>query len=152
MLNPYPDPTQGPNPNPKTLTLTLTLTLNPNPNQPETHHKTLASVVAARKTDLSGPLEACVVCGGSGSDVLCCYSCETVVHVGCVWRLRDALCAWADPVRLHEHFSGHEGGDGHLVCPQCFNDYHDAARVSKFCDKGYLSAQGCVSMWDADDV
>ena len=65
--------------------------------------------------------------------------------------IRHLVSTMRAATRVHEHFSGHAGGDGHLVCPQCFNDYHDAARVSKFCDKGYLSAQGCVSLWDADD-
>ena len=77
-----------------------------------------------------------------------CYSCENTVHERCVCEMRHALSSWADAVRLHEHYGGGSGGGGHLVCPQCYNDYHEKARVSTHCDRGYLSRQGVETIWE----
>ena len=118
---------------------------------PATPHASPASVAAARKNDF-GRLEHCVCCGkgDAGGPLLACYSCENAVHERCVCEMRHALSSWADAVRLHEHYGGGSGSGGHLVCPQCYNDYHEAARVSTHCDRGYLGRQGVETIWERE--
>ena len=90
-------------------------------------------------------------CDGCNGTLLHCYSCENIVHKDCVANARLASSSWADPVCLREHFSCSAGQGGnaerHFVCPQCFNDYHGMARVSKFAEAGYLERQGIVALW-----
>ena len=115
-----------------------------------TPHKCFADVKQARKCDFVR-IENCMCCDGCDGTLLHCYSCENAVHERCVKNARLASSSWADPVCMREHYSGSTGqGDHvekHFVCPQCYNDYHDMARVSKFCDAGYLKRQGVVSLW-----
>ena len=53
-------------------------------------------------------------------------------------------------VSVAEHgndFSARGSAPDFFVCPPCYNDYHDLARVSKFHDTGYLGRQGEASLW-----
>ena len=111
-------------------------------------HTTFAGVVAARKSDFERPEHgACMCCDGSDGILMQCYCCPNAVHERCMRNARMASSSWAEPVCLREHFSARGSAPDFFVCPPCYNDYHDLARVSKFHDTGYLGRQGEASLW-----
>ena len=111
-------------------------------------HTTFAGVVAARKSDFERPEhDACMCCDGSDGILMQCYCCPNAVHERCMRNARMASSSWAEPVCLREHFSARGSAPDFFVCPPCYNDYHDLARVSKFHDTGYLGRQGEASLW-----
>ena len=121
------------------------------PSATRSPHTTFAGVVAARKSDFERPAhDACMCCDGSDGILIQCYCCPNAVHERCIRNARMASCSWAEPVRLCEHFAPTGTGEGWFVCPACYNDYHDLAKVSNHCHRGYLSSQGEVSMWPYD--